>query len=86
LDKKIVPRPFDFSRQNNLELVDLHKTLNGVVFPKSEFSYTFDITEEQRKYVLQNMGKYPAEFTLDFNPKDFPATYKKYLFFGKDRV
>jgi hypothetical protein len=84
LDKKIVPRPFDFSRQNNLELVDLHKTLNGVVFPKSEFSYTFDITEEQRKYVLQNMGKYPAEFTLDFNPKDFPATYKKYLFFGKD--
>lgn len=84
LDKKIVPRPFDFSRQNNLELVDLHKTLNGVVFPKSEFAHTFNITEEQRKYVLQNMGKYPAEFTLDFNPKDFPATYKKYLFFGKD--
>lgn len=84
LDKKIVPRPFDFSRQNNLELVDLHKTLNGVVFPKSEFAHTFNITEEQRKYVLQNLGKYPAEFALDFNPKDFPATYKKYLFFGKD--
>jgi hypothetical protein len=84
LDKKIVPRPFDFSRQNNLELVDLHKTLNGIVFPKSEFAHTFDITEEQRKYVLQNLGKYPAEFALDFNPKDFPATYKKYLFFGKD--
>jgi len=84
LDKKIVPRPFDFSRQNNLELVDLHKTLNGIVFPKSEFAHTFDITEDQRKYVLQNLGKYPAEFALDFNPKDFPATYKKYLFFGKD--
>jgi len=83
-DKKIVPRPFDFSRQNNLELVDLHKTLNGVVFPKSEFSHTFDITEAQRKYVLLNMGKYPSEFGLDFNPIDFPATYKKYLFFGKD--
>ncbi len=84
LDKKIVPRPFDFSRQNNMELVDLHKTLNGVVFPKSAFAYTFDITEEQRKYVLQNLAKYPAEYGLDFNPKEFPATYKKYLFFGKD--
>jgi hypothetical protein len=84
LDKKIVPRPFDFSRQNNMELVDLHKTLNGVIFPKSEFAHTFDITEEQRKYVIQNLGKYPAEFALDFNPKEFPATYKKYLFFGKD--
>ncbi len=84
LDKKIVPRPFDFSRQNNMELVDLHKTLNGVIFPKSEFAHTFDITEEQRKYVIQNLGKYPSEFGLDYNPKEFPATYKKYLFFGKD--
>ena len=84
LDKKIVPRPFDFSRQNNLELVDLHKTLNGVVFPTSSFAHTFDISEEQRKYVLSNMAKYPGEFSLDFNPKDFHPTYKKYLFFGKD--
>ena len=84
LDKKIVPRPFDFSRQNNMELVDLHKVLNGVVFPKSEFSHTFDITEDQRKYVIENLGKYPAEYGLDFNPKEFHATYKKYLFFGKD--
>ncbi len=84
LDKKIVPRPFDFSRQNNMELVDLHKTLNGVIFPKSEFAHTFDITEEQRKYMIHNLGKYPAEYGLDFNPKEFPATYKKYLFFGKD--
>ena len=84
LDKKIVPRPFDFSRQNNMELVDLHKTLNGVVFPKSEFAHTFDISEEQRKYLIQNLGKYPAEYGLDFNPIEFPATYKKYLFFGKD--
>ena len=84
LDKKIVPRPFDFSRQNNMELVDLHKTLNGIVFPKSEFAHTFDITEEQRNYVMHNLAKYPAEYGLDFPSKEFHATYKKYLFYGKD--
>lgn len=83
-DKKVVTKPFDFSRQNNLDLLDIHKTLQGLMFPKSKEAHHFSITPEQRKYVLSNLGKYPDEYGLSYNALEFFPTYKKYLFFGRD--
>ncbi len=83
-NKQIFNKPFDFSKQNNLDLLDIHKTLAGLVFPKSASNYRFNITDEQRKYILQNLGRYPDEYGLAYNSLEFFPTYKKYLFFGRD--
>ena len=83
-NKQMINRPFDFSKQNNLDILDIHKVLTGVVFPKSTMSHRFNITPEQRKYVLQNLGRYPDEYGLAYNSLEYYPTYKKYLFFGRD--
>lgn len=83
-NKQIINKPFDFSKQNNLDLLDIHKTLTGLIFPKSNSNFKFNITEEQRKYLLQNLGRYPDEYGLAYNSLEFFPTYKKYLLFGRD--
>jgi hypothetical protein len=83
-NKQVINKPFDFSKQNNLDLLDIHKTLAGLVFPKSASNYRFNINEEQRKYLLQNLGRYPDEYGLAYNSLEFFPTYKKYLLFGRD--
>ena len=83
-NKQLVNRPFDFSKQNNLDLVDVHKILTGLVFPKSSKSHQFNITNEQRNYLLQNLARYPNEYGLAYNSLEYFPTYKKYLFFGRD--
>ena len=47
-------------------------------------SHRFNITPEQRKYVLQNLARYPDEYGLAYNSLEYYPTYKKYLFFGRD--
>ena len=83
-NKQIINKPFDFSKQNNLDLLDIHKTLAGLIFPKSNSNIRFNITEDQRKYILQNLGRYPDEYGLAYNSLEFFPTYKKYLLFGRD--
>jgi len=83
-NKQIINKPFDFSKQNNLDLLDIHKTLAGLIFPKSNSNFKFNITEEQRKYFIQNLGRYPDEYGLAYNSLEFFPAYKKYLLFGRD--
>lgn len=84
INNKLVAKPFDFSYQNNLNLTDIHKMMNGIVFPQSDFGHHFSITEDQRNYLLQNLGKYPNEYGLNFDEMEFFPTYKKYLYYGRD--
>lgn len=83
-NKQLINKPFDFSKQNHIDLLDIHKTLSGLVFPKSTSNHKFNITEEQRKYVMQNLGRYPDEYGLAYNSLEYFPTYKKYLLFGRD--
>ena len=84
LNKQMIKKPFDFSKQNNIDLFDLHKTITGLVVPKSKSNYHFNINEEQRKYILQNLGRYPDEYGLAYNSLEYFPAYKKYLFYGRD--
>ncbi len=84
VNKQMIKKPFDFSKQNNIDLFDLHKTITGLVIPKSNSNYHFNITEEQRKYILQNLGRYPDEYGLAYNSLEYFPSYKKYLFYGRD--
>lgn len=82
-DKKIIDKPFDFSKQNNFNVLDLHKVVSGLFFPSSSFSHKFDITKEQRQFLIKNMGAYPYESDLNYSKTDYFPAYKKYIFYGR---
>ncbi len=84
LNKQMIKKPFDFSKQNNIEILDIHKTLSGIVLPKSTSNYHFNITEDQRNFLLQNLGRYPDEYGLAYNSLEYFPAYKKYLFYGRN--
>ncbi|NDF59848.1 MAG: hypothetical protein EB100_02100, partial [Crocinitomicaceae bacterium] len=82
-DKKVIEKPFDFSKQNNFNVLDLHKVVTGLFFPSSTFSYKFNITNDQRQFLIKNMGAYPYESDLNYSKTDYFPAYKKYIYYGR---
>jgi hypothetical protein len=86
---KLINAPMDFSKKNRLALEDLHRILIGIVFPdKVKASERFNITEEDRLFVLKHMGMYPTESQYPPYAADtanyWPA-YCKFLFYGAEK-
>ncbi len=86
---KLVQAPMDFSKKNRIGLEDLHKILIGLVFPdKVPANERFNITEDDRQFVLKYMSMYPTESTFPPYAADtiqyWPA-YCKFLLFGKEK-
>ncbi len=88
----LVNGPMDFSKKNRLSLEDLHNILLGVIFPdKIRSENRFNITEEDRQFVLKYMSQYPTESVYPPYSADtatyWPA-YCKFLLFGatKDKL
>lgn len=76
----------DFSKKNRLSLEDLHHILLGVIFPDKVIPESrFNITEEDRQFVLKYMSQYPTESVYPPYSSDtvsyWPA-YCKFLLFG----
>lgn len=74
---------------NRISLEDLHSMLISLVFPnKVTASQRFDLTDEDRIFLLKYMSQFPTE---SFSPpySDDTATYypayTKYLLYGKSR-
>lgn len=83
---KLINRPMDFSKKNRLCLQDLHNILLSLVFPeKVEASKRFNISEDDRRFVLKYMSQYPTESIYPPYSADtinyWPA-YCKFLFYG----
>ena len=81
--------PMDFSKKNRLGLEDLHKILLGIVFPdKVKESERFNITEEDRQFVLRYMSQYPTESKYPPYAADtanyWPA-YSKFILLGGEK-
>lgn len=79
----------DFSGKNRLSLEDLHSILLSVIFPdKVRSSQRFNITEEDRQFVLKYMSQYPTESVYPPYSADtasyWPA-YCKFLLFGAEK-
>lgn len=79
----------DFSSRNRISLEDLHRMLISLVFPnKVTAPQRFDLTDEDRIFLLKYMSQLPTE---SFSPpySDDTATYypayTKYLLYGKSR-
>jgi hypothetical protein len=85
----LINAPMDFSIRNRISLEDLHTILISLVFPnKVTAAQRFNITDEDRNFMLKYMSQLPTESTYPPYSADttsyYPA-YCKFLFFGTEK-
>ncbi len=86
---QLIKGPMDFSKKNRISLEDLHTILISLVFPnKVKSNQRFNITEEDRNFLLKYMSQLPTESTYPPYSSDsinyWPA-YCKFLLFGQEK-
>lgn len=86
---KLINGTMDFSKKNRIGLEDLHRILISLVFPdKVKAGERFNITEDDRQFVLKFMSQYPTESLYPPYAADtvryWPA-YCKFLFYGAQK-
>ena len=81
---EVVNAPFDFTRHNNISLVDMQKMLQAVLFPASVPKQSrFNMSESDRLFLLQYLSQYPSE--TDYPKYDSAHFYDSYVkFFFQD--
>jgi hypothetical protein len=81
-EDQLVNSPFDFTKHNNISLEDMRKMVQAVVFPKSvEKKKQFNISEEDRLFLLQYMSQYPSETNYPkYDTSIFYDSYVKFFF------
>jgi len=86
---ELVNKPMDFSKKNRLNLQDLHNILISLVFPeKVKATQRFNITAEDRQFVLKYMSQYPTESIYPPYSSDsinYWPLYCKFLFYGASK-
>jgi beta-lactamase class A len=83
---KLINKPMDFSKKNRLGLEELNRIVISIVFPdKVKASERFNISEDDRQFVLKYMSQYPTESIYPPYAADttnyWPA-YCKFLYYG----
>ncbi len=79
-------KAMDFSKKNRLELADLHNILISLVFPQAvKASQRFNITEDDRRFVLQHMSQFPAESRYPAYDSSYHDGYVKFLLYGAEK-
>lgn len=86
---QLVNRPMDFSLKNRISLEDLHSILISLVFPAKVKSFQrFNLTADDRNFILKYMSQLPTESTYppyaDDTVEYYPA-YCKFLLFGAEK-
>jgi hypothetical protein len=83
-DGVLIQQPMDFSNKNRLSLQDLDSIVKRVVFPQLfAANEQFQLTEEQRAFVLRYMSMLPGESKSPYYSKEqYPDNYAKFLMFG----
>lgn len=81
--------PMDFSTKNRISLEDLHTILISLIFPsKVSAGQRFNLTADDRKFLLKYMSQLPTESTYPPYSADtasyWPA-YCKFLLFGSEK-
>jgi hypothetical protein len=85
----LINSPMDFSKKNRISLEDLHRILISLVFPgKVKAGERFNITEDDRQFVLKYMSQYPTESNYPPYAADtvnYWTSYCKFLLFGAQK-
>ena len=79
---EVVNAPFDFTRHNNISLMDMQKMLQSVIFPASVPKQNrFNIAEADRLFLLQYLSQYPSETNYPkYDSVHFYDSYVKFFF------
>lgn len=79
---EVVNAPFDFTRHNNISLIDMQKMLQSVIFPASVPKQNrFNIAEADRLFLLQYLSQYPSETNYPkYDSAHFYDSYVKFFF------
>ncbi len=82
----LVNKPMDFSKKNRMELADLHQVLTSLLFPETvKASQRFNITNEDRQFVLKYMSQLPSESVYPSYDSSYYDAYVKFLFYGSEQ-
>ena len=81
-NEQLVNGPFDFTKHNNISLSDMRMMLQAVVFPSSvNPTQRFNITNEDRIFLLKYLSQYPSETNYPFYDNSiFYDSYVKFFF------
>jgi hypothetical protein len=79
---EVVNAPFDFTRHNNISLLDMQKMLQSVIFPASVPKQNrFNMAEVDRLFLLQYLSQYPSETNYPkYDSAHFYDSYVKFFF------
>lgn len=79
----VVNEPFDFSKKNRLNIIDLHSILTSVIFPASVTEkQRFNLSAEDYRFVRKYMSMKPSESTSPQYDSSYSDAYSKFLLFG----
>ncbi len=87
-DGQLVKQPFDFTYKNSYPIQEQQEILKAVLFPEFTDSVKrFNISEEDRKFVLQYMSQRPKEtkYPAYYKDKAYFDAFCKFLMFGDDK-
>lgn len=87
-DTILVGQPFDFTYKNDYSLFEQQEILKAILFTEyADPRKKFDITEADRKFVMQYMSQLPTETISPRYKKDTSLydAYCKFLMYGEDR-
>jgi hypothetical protein len=82
-----INQPFDMSTKNRLNLNDMHEALSAVIFGTSiEKNKSFNITEEDRVFLLKYLSQLPKESAFPTYPApEHWDNYVKFNLFGSEK-
>lgn len=83
----LIRKPFNMSYRNSFPLPSQHEMLKTIIFPQAvPASSRFNISSDDRNFVLQYMSQLPTETLFPPYYKDtaYSEAYSKFLFYGSD--
>lgn len=85
-NKVLQNKPMDFSKKNRIELADLHQVLTSLIFPQAvKASQRFNITEEDRQFLLKYMSQFPGESVYPSYDSSYQDAYVKFILYGAEK-
>jgi hypothetical protein len=87
-DVELVKEPFDFTYKNSYPIQEQQEILKAVLFPMfTDKKRRFEISEEDRKFVMKYMSQRPGEtkYPAYYKDKTYFDAYCKFLMYGESR-
>jgi len=87
-DKQLIKQPFDFTYKNSYPLQEQQEILKAVLFPNfTDPKRLFNISEEDRKFVMKYMSQRPGEtrYPAYYKDKVYVDAFCKFLMYGDSK-